>query len=289
MKKAIIMYMPVIHQGYVNFFKKVGTGNDVTIFLLGRSLTHDKRAFQKDLRALELKIATDLIGRCTNSLVIILEQKENGSFSHDLSCFDKIIMPKDSVSREVMDKFTDEDKGKIETVDYFLRWDSENAKAHKDVGFDNAVEFEGFMFDTLGLILKESQKSSDLYRQVCGALFSESDGLIRVLAHNSAFPHEFVPFYEGDPRGQFKKGIHIELSTAAHAESAIIAEAAKNGICTNGLSLMVTDFPCPPCAKHVALSGIRKLYYLKGYAVLDGERSLRDVEVEIVKIKAPKS
>ena len=49
--------------------------------------------------------------------------------------------------------------------------------------------------------------------------------------------------------------------------------------------MIVTDFPCPPCAKLVAYSGIKKLFYLKGYAMLDGERILKDAGVEIIKIK----
>ena len=80
----------------------------------------------------------------------------------------------------------------------------------------------------------------------------------------------------------FKRGVHIELTTDAHAESRLISEAANRGISIAGADLYVTTFPCPPCAKVVAPSGIRRCYFASGYAMLDGERVLRDADIEIV-------
>ena len=46
--------------------------------------------------------------------------------------------------------------------------------------------------------------------------------------------------------------------------------------------MYVTVFPCPPCAKIVAFSGIRKLYYAGGYSVLGQENILKSRGVEII-------
>ena len=82
----------------------------------------------------------------------------------------------------------------------------------------------------------------------------------------------------------FKKGRHIELTTDQHAESVVISEAAKKGIALEGADLYMSTFPCPPCAKLVAAAGIRRCYFSSGYAMLDGERILKDRGVEIIRV-----
>ena len=69
------------------------------------------------------------------------------------------------------------------------------------------------------------------------------------------------------------------------AEAGMIAEAAKKGVSLEGTEMYVTDFPCPVCAKQIAYSGVKKLYYTKGYSVLDGERILKDNGVRIIQVK----
>jgi len=60
--------------------------------------------------------------------------------------------------------------------------------------------------------------------------------------------------------------------------------AAKQGISLNGTILYVTHFPCPACAKSIALSGIKKVIYSRGSSVFDGSRVMRSKGVELVKI-----
>jgi len=87
-----------------------------------------------------------------------------------------------------------------------------------------------------------------------------------------------------DPRITAKKGESIERSIDIHAEARIIADAAKQGVALDGLSMTVNTFPCPNCAKLIALSGIKTCYYIDGYAVVDGYSVLKDFGTEIVKL-----
>lgn len=48
---------------------------------------------------------------------------------------------------------------------------------------------------------------------------------------------------------------------AIHAEIDAIAFAAKEGIYTNGLSMLITRYPCESCAKAIVSAGIYKVYY----------------------------
>ena len=53
----------------------------------------------------------------------------------------------------------------------------------------------------------------------------------------------------------------------------------------------VSTFPCPVCAKSIAVAGIKKVYYCQGYSLLDAEDILRPYGVELifVKMKNPSS
>jgi len=46
----------------------------------------------------------------------------------------------------------------------------------------------------------------------------------------------------------------------SHAETVIIAKCAAHGVQTHGLSMVVTAFPCAPCAASVVWAGIDTLY-----------------------------
>lgn len=277
MKRAIVSYVPVPHQGYIDFFSNVGCSD---IFLLGRSLTHHHRSFQKDLRALQPFIVKRMIQSVgLSDSVSVLEIGYLGQ----LDCFDEIIMPNEDICREFAEKHLL--RKKVIFVNTFLRWDSENSKAYKEIKFVKEVELSSEHVKILDSLSEEASKSADQYRQVAGAVFNPETGEVYFTTHNKIVPLIYTYFYEGDPRSQFKKGINIDLSLALHAEQGLITAAAREGVSLDGSHMILTDFPCPVCAKLIADVGIRRIYYLKGYAMLDGESILRDKDVEICKIK----
>ena len=73
-----------------------------------------------------------------------------------------------------------------------------------------------------------------------------------------------------------------DLSTALHAEAAIIAAAARRGVSLAGADLYVTTFPCPACARLIAEAGLRRCFFAGPYSVLDGEGVLRAAGVEVI-------
>jgi dCMP deaminase len=106
-------------------------------------------------------------------------------------------------------------------------------------------------------------------------------------AHNQATPTIHSSWMYGDPRNNYKKGADIEKSIFMHAEAQLVAKAAKEGTSLQGADLYVTTFPCPPCAMLIANSGIKRLYYASGYAVLDGKNVLQKQGVKIIKVESP--
>ena len=59
----------------------------------------------------------------------------------------------------------------------------------------------------------EANRSVDWWRQV-GAAIRFADGRT-ASATNEHLPHELSAYAAGDPRGNFFKGVHLEISTAS--------------------------------------------------------------------------
>ncbi len=63
--------------------------------------------------------------------------------------------------------------------------------------------------------------------------------------HNEHRPTEYAPYLDGDPRNEFSRGVRIDLSTAIHAEAAVVARAAGDGLTPAGRRPVRVDLPVP--------------------------------------------
>lgn len=286
MKSVVICYVPVLHKGYENFFREASKEAD-DIFLIGEEilsafpeLDYVKR--KDSIRALE----TGTLAKMIDSLKIFQKVKILDLRAVEILAKKEInlFMPAEDISFLLFEKFFL--KKKVKFFKIFLRWHRGNVEEKKQVSPHRVISLNEFEKEMVFKVFKESEKSWDWWRQV-GALVVKDEQLI-LIAHNKHTPHEQMPYAFGDPRSVFKKGIHIELSTADHAEAILIAEAAKQkDISFKDAHLFVTDFPCPPCARLVARSGIKRCYFSRGYAILDGEDILKSAGVEIIFVKNP--
>lgn len=273
MKKAIVAYVPVLQRGYWRFFEKY---KDADLFVLGKDLIAEGKYLRKEIRALEPELVHKAV-EAWNLLpaVFVLEKKDIEKIKRD---YDEFVMPNEDVSRSLAEKYFFGKK--IVYDEIFLRWDKHSTT--KEFPADPDVKVSKKYFDK-EMVLRAAlaaSKSSDWWRRV-GAVIVK-DGEVIISTCNQHVPSPHMPNANGDPRSCFHKGVHLELSTAFHAEAAAIAQAAKDGTSLEGASIYVTHFPCPPCAKLIAYSGIKKLYYTIGYGVLDGESILKQNGVEIV-------
>jgi dCMP deaminase len=162
----------------------------------------------------------------------------------------------------------------------FLRWDRSWSLAGRPPLFDGRVTVDELDRQLTQQAVAEAGLSSDWWRQV-GALAAR-DGVVLGVAHNEHQPTEYSPYVNGDPRNDFSRGVHIALSTALHAEAALVARSARHGPPLDGADLYVSTFPCPGCARLVAGAGFRRCYFAGPYAVLDGDTVLRAAGVELV-------
>ena len=269
---VVVAYLPVLHEGYWRFLDRHARGR--RLFVVGPSLYEDYRPLAKDVRRLDAGLvaaAVDAWGICSEVFVL------DAALAEQLAAeAPSLILPAEDVSYQLVERWFPRCEVVFDSV--FLRWDKTRSVAlleprpARHAGLDELA----------AVAADEAARSVDWWRRV-GAALRLPDG--RVLsAHNEHEPHPLSAYAVGDPRSNFFKGVHLEISTATHAEARLIAEAARAGVATDGAVMYVTDFPCPPCAKLIAAAGIAKLYFRTGYAVADGEDVLAAAGVELVQV-----
>jgi dCMP deaminase len=279
--RAVVAYIPVLHEGYRRFIERHAGGR--ALYLIGPELYEDYRPLAKDIRALPAEMAASSIGAwgvCAQVKVL----GEAGA--RDLAAqAPHVTMPAEDVSYRVAGRFFERCEVLYDTV--FLRWDRTKTaqllepKARPWTAAEQAGD--PLLAELAAAAGEAAAASVDWWRQVGAALrLADGETLAATNEHN---PHRLSAYAAGDPRANLYKGVGLELSTATHAEAALIARAAREGKATAGATLFVSDFPCPPCAKLVAAAGVAKLYFVEGYAVLDGEDVLRAKGVEIVRLQ----
>jgi len=277
MSGVLIAYVPVLHEGYRRFIS--AHGRNIPLYLIGPELHSDYRPLAKDIRALDAELAAAAIaawGICSEAQVLDVES------AHALAAEGpSITLPAEDVSYQVVERFFSRCEVHYDTV--FLRWDKTRTSALSEPAAPRAAEGDEVLGQLEAAAREQAAVSADWWRQV-GAAIRFADGTV-ASAVNEHLPHEQSPYAVGDPRANFYKGVALELSTAAHAEARLIAQAAREGTATRDAVMYVTDFPCPPCAKLIAGAGIGRLYFREGYAVLDGEDVMRSAGVEILRVE----
>jgi dCMP deaminase len=278
MSEVVLAYVPVLHEGYRRFLERHGAGR--RLFLIGPELHADYRPLAKDVRALDAGDAARAIaGWQIASSVAVLDAAGAAALAAEQPP-PALVLPAEDVSQQVVERWFPRAAVRYDPV--FLRWDKTKTVQMLDPRPERIATEDAALAELAGAAEESAARSLDWWRQV-GAALRFADGSVAAAA-NVHHPHELAPYAAGDPRSNFTQGVELELSTATHAEAALIAQAARDGHATAGGEIYVTDFPCPPCAKLIANAGIARLYYRRGYAVLDGRDVLQDAGVEIVAI-----
>lgn len=288
MKTAIILYCPVVHNGYLNLLKIHGS-HTTPVFLMGGTVLQFLRKnhesiiepIRRDMRALPVRESAAALSFIYEGSVQILEHEEICLLRE----YDKIILPEDEISHAFTEEY-EEYVNYTEFTSWFLRWNMPASTTRSDVECDRVVSKEQLLalgfFTYVEKARAESLKSPDWWRQVGSVLVC--DGKEILSAHNTHLPTLYEVYFSGDPRANFDAGQHIEVSKAIHSEASIIAQAAQYGVVTKGAELFVTTFPCPACANLIAMSGIKKMYFVDGYSIVGALDVLRHFGVEVIRV-----
>lgn len=92
--------------------------------------------------------------------------------------------------------------------------------------------------------------------------------------------------YNGMPSGmdnvcEYQGVTRLEV---VHAEMNVIAFAAKNGVATDGCSMIVTHSPCFECSKLLMQAGVKTIYYEIEYRLTESLDFLKNNGIEVIKL-----
>jgi dCMP deaminase len=266
-RKLVLLYLPVIHAGYEAFLDR--HRDAAAVLVLGRSFESDFPVMHKEIRALDPERAVAYLVSAGIPARVVERADLPDAVDGDI-----LVVPDEEIMRALVDRHGFD--AVFERT--FLRWDRSWSTAGRPPQYDGMVAPDslGFMARAAG----EAQKSSDWWRQV-GAV-AVRDGAVLLTAHNEHQPTEYAPYLNGDPRNDFSRGVRADLSTAMHAEAAIVARAARDGLSLRGAEIYVSTFPCPACARLIAGAGFTTCFFAGPYAVLDGDEILRAAGVQLV-------
>jgi len=273
-KKNLIIYMPVLHRGYLDFLEKE-KDKISTVYIMDEKLQKELSEFKPDIAAINsgetIKImnAIGITNTASVSPDNIEEVVQSGG----------TILINDEISRNLAEKYLKDKDVEWRTI--FLRHDKGEVLIEKPLE-DIETSKDAFDVSIMEEAQKEAQKTGDSWRQIGAVLIKDKKILIR--GYNKDLPSDHTPYQVGDVRDFFKAGERHELASTIHAEENIIAQAAKKGISLEGTSLYVTTFPCPVCAKLIACSGIKKLYFAEGGSSFDAKKVLEAASIEIFHI-----
>ena len=273
--KQVVLYLPVLHAGYEGFLTRHADADEV--LLLGDGFRAVYPSLAKDIRALPAERAAAYLRLLLPGTGVRVVEPADlpGAVTGDT-----VVMPDEEITRELAGQLGPGWHGKVSFDRTFLRWDRDWAAARTPVAFDGEITAAELPRRLLATAADVAGRSSDWWRQV-GALAAR-DGQVLGCAWNQHLPTEYAPYLDGDPRDSFGRGVRADLSTAIHAEAALIARAARDGLALAGADLYATTFPCPACARQVAEAGFRRCYFAGQYSVLDGEQVLRAAGITLI-------
>jgi deoxycytidylate deaminase len=246
------------------------------VLLLGTTFAEEFAVLRKEIRALAPDRAADYL----RTVGVPARVVERDDLARAITA-DILVVPDEQLMRDLVDKHELDRKRDVRFDRTFLRWDRAWSTAtDRPADFDGTVTADEVSRGFARRAVKEAQRSSDWWRQV-GAVVVRGDEVIDT-THNDHRPTEYSPYVNGDPRNDFSRGLRADLSTALHAEAAIVARAARDGRSLAGADIYVSTFPCPACARLIAEAGFKRCYFVGQYAVLDGDTIMRAAGVELI-------
>lgn len=281
MNDIVLLYMPVIHRGYLNFLERHASSErdcvligEAALEALGPDVEYVRR---KDwaIRGLPEACVQEFVH--SHSLYRHTEFLEPGSERYAKTR--SVIAPDEDVTRLARELFFPNAAIIFDT--HRLRYDRHGTKREDPVPTtiqcsDSAAR------ELMASAMAEAQKSKDWWLSV-GALISR-EGAPILAAYNAAALDPDLVNILGDPRSAFSRGINTEDTLAAHAERRLVARAAKIGISLAGTDAYVTHFPCVPCANDLIEAGIRRLFFRQGYSRLESAELFQANGVEIIQV-----
>jgi len=270
---VIIGTFAIIHRGYLDILDKY---KDADIFIISEDLAQKLYKLEIDLRKMPISQVQTLLAALGRKAYVLEENVINLIKNEK-----QIVLIDDDVTEELKTKYLPDHPNLIIENGFFYHPADQVLKSKNNINFVKNYSEADIKFMKQAQIL--AAESGCFWRQVASLIVK--DEKIIYSAFNEMLPNKDECYKIGCIRDNLKPGEKTaELCSAIHSEASCIAMAAKDGISLSGASIYATTFPCPMCAKLIAISGIKKCFYNTGWANFDGERVMKAANVEVIKI-----
>lgn len=275
----LILYVPVLHRGYIELFRRY-VGKNCSLYILSDDIIGQFPLTAREIRSID----TDTVYKMIKTLGIFTDVKiagENIIKKLARQTDQPVILSNDLISDTLYERYFTNHKVIRETV--FLRFDENTVKtARQEVEFVGQISKDKFQREIFSKLANEKEKSSDWFLKVGAAVILDDKAI--VVGHNRRQPTIHSPWIIGDPRNFLEYGTNSGQRSALHAEQSVIAECARLGIATDQADFYVTTFPCPDCASLVASTGVKRLFFQDGFSQLSSRDIFETNNIEIIKV-----
>jgi len=272
-KTFLVLYLPVIHRGYLNLFERHSKEVD-GLLVLGESLVEECKFLEREIRAVN-PLTAQKLAEATGFFQKV-EVLESSSVEMLAGC--RIITAQEGITRRFAEKYLKANQVVFDSS--FLRWDETSVVSRADIKYDRESK-DPFDLKMMRLAEDESRKSPDWWRQV-GAVAVKNKKVIAA-AFNKDPVSEYRSYALGNIRDFIKAGEKSELTPTVHAEKVLAARYFLRGA-----NIYVTVFPCVDCAGVLAEAGIRRCFFASGSAYLGVESILKANGVELIFVNLKK-
>jgi len=281
--KLLVLYMPVLHRGYLDLFDAVRPSSVVLLsedILRGLPNGFEYILKKDSIRAVDSEVMHSV-------LIHVLRKNGIAAWLGDHRTLEvirgnSIFMPDEDVSRAVAKQYFD--GGEVTFISGpKLRYHRGNVEEKNLVTPNRRIPISEVDREMMVLATRASERSPDWWRQVGGVLLTQ-DGT-EIIGYNEHQPHEQIAATLGDPRSIFKSGVRTDISFGDHAEHVVIGESARRGIVTDGATMYITTFPCLHCGRLLVRSGVKRLFYRDpSYGLLDADADMRREGIELIEV-----
>lgn len=132
--------------------------------------------------------------------------------------------------------------------------------------------------------IKESLKSKCI-RAKRGAVAVKNNKVI-ASSYNKIFPDDNYCVVHGCIRDKLnlQLGFALEKCDSIHAETMLVAQAARSGIRLEEAEIYTTCLSCPICAKLLIIAGVKKVFYLDKYGSDEAEKLFWEMGVAVERV-----
>ncbi|MBP7057111.1 hypothetical protein KBB08_01320 [Candidatus Gracilibacteria bacterium] len=263
----------IFHKGYLAIIQKYP---EAELAILDDDLANELYVLESDLRKLPSVAMQSLLATFGRPVLIV--NKDNLSV---LQNADALVVISDDITDEFKKRYL-ADHPQVTTESGFFYHETKNVFSADDAQVEANKNYTDLDREFMKLALAETAQSGCFWRQVGSVLVK--NGELVLSSCNQMMPNKDECYRIGCVRDKIKPGEQPEICSAIHSEANLIARAARDGVGLAGTAIYVTVFPCPPCAKLIAASGIKKCFYAGGWSNFDGETVLKSQGVELIKI-----